>query len=148
MQELGAAPGLRPTSMLHWDIGFGKPLPVALTCHQLIGEWTGVDAAIYLGDYFRDRGDSRTAMIFDFVARDEARHVSFGNKWLAWLVPDEQGRDAVRAEAEQVRAEHGKIVDGPLTFPFNRWACEASGYSQTAIERLEQRYRNFGSRHS
>lgn len=144
--ELGSAPGIRPTSMTHWDISSGQPLPVAMTCHQLIGEWSGVDAAIYLGDYFRERGDDRTAAIFDFVARDEITHVGFGNKWVAWLAPNDADRDEVRARAEAAREAHGKPATGPLNFPLNRWACELSRYPERYIRKLEANYECYGSR--
>lgn len=144
--ELGGRVGDRQTNMALWTMTHPQSLVVALTAHQMIGEWIGVDGALWFADYFRERGDAKTASLFEFVARDECTHVAFGIKWIDRLLPDQADKDQVVAEAEALRNSHGKATVGPLTFPFNRWACEASGYSAAAADRLEARYRSYGSK--
>jgi uncharacterized ferritin-like protein (DUF455 family) len=144
IKELGGTLGARETQFTHWEIVQGLPLPLALCCHQMIGEWIGIDGALWFGAYFRQHGDPETGRIFDFVARDECTHVAFGTKWIERLVPDSE-RNMVRIAAEDVRRIHNKTVDGPLAFPPNLWACEKGGYSKEDTHRIIDRYELFGS---
>jgi uncharacterized ferritin-like protein (DUF455 family) len=143
--ELGGRIGQRPTSLAHWQITLGKPLALALCSHQMIGEWTGIDGALWFAALFRARGDRATADVFDFVARDECTHTSFGSKWLRYLAPTDAARAELMQKARDLRASFGKPSDGPVTFPFNRWACEIAAFDLDEIERLQRRFDTMGS---
>lgn len=143
--DLGGALGARKTNFTHWDIVVGQDLPTALTCHQMIGEWIGIDGALWFGSHFRDCGDAETGRVFDFVARDECTHVLFGNRWIEYFMPLKEDRDTVMARAEDVRRAHGKSVDGPLTFPLHEWACDQAGYRPQDKQKLVERYASHGS---
>lgn len=145
IEALGGRMGQRPTRYLHWDITLGQPLGVVLCSHQMIGEWTGIDGALWFASLFRARGDVDTADVFDFVARDECTHSAYGAKWLRYLAPDQAERARMMEEAREVRARFGKPVEGPLAFPFNRWACEIANYDLAEIERLQARFDKMGS---
>jgi len=142
---LGGRMGQRPTRYLHWEITRGQPLGVALCSHQLIGEWTGIDGALWFASLFRTRGDSDTADVFDFVARDKCTHAGFGVKWLRHLAPAEVDRARLMDAARSLRASYGKPAEGPLAFPFHRWACEIAQYDLAEINRLQARFDTMGS---
>lgn len=143
--ELGGELGERPTNFSNWDIVADCPLALGLTCHQAIGEWIGIDGALWLGEFFRRVGDEKTARIFDYVAQDELTHVRFGTKWIEALLPEVGDRKAFHAQALERRRDHGKVVDGALQFPLHQWACEAAGMDDFAINELVQRYEEHGS---
>jgi uncharacterized ferritin-like protein (DUF455 family) len=145
IETLGGCMGQRPTRFLHWDITRGQALSVTLCSHQMIGEWTGIDGALWFASLFRARGDVETADVFDFVARDECTHSGFGSKWLRYLAPEEARRAQLMEEARMLRARFGKPAEGPLAFPFHRWACEIANYDLAEIDRLQARFDKMGS---
>lgn len=145
IESLGGRMGQRPTSFMHWEITRDQPLAIALCSHQMIGEWTGIDGALWFASLFRARGDTETADVFDFVARDECTHAGFGAKWLRHLAPSEAQRAELMETARTLRASFGKPSDGPVAFPFHRWACEIANYDLAEIDRLQARFDTLGS---
>jgi uncharacterized ferritin-like protein (DUF455 family) len=146
--ELGGKLDQYPITHKLWRMSTGQPLAVRLGVHQRIGEWHGVDGALWHAEQFRKRGDLVTARIFDYVALDEITHVRFGNKWITYLVGTEEKVREVHEKAARRRCEFGDVADGPLPFPFNRWACELSMFSSEMIGSLEALYNQKGSRFS
>ncbi len=128
-----------------WELASGEPLPVRLALHQRLGEWVGVDGAIYHARLFAGAGANELSRTFEFVALDEITHVAFGNKWLRALTGSEEGVEQAQARAEERRREAGKAVGGPMPFPFQRWACELAGFTPAEVERLAERYATHGS---
>jgi hypothetical protein len=49
--------------------------------------------------------------MFDFIQADETRHVAFGNRWVKWLLHDDNERlRQLGEEVEQLRQNHDKKV--------------------------------------
>jgi uncharacterized ferritin-like protein (DUF455 family) len=142
--ELGGELGRYRIAHTLWELADGQPLAVRLALHQRIGEWIGVDGALYHARLFAAAGARELARTFEFVALDEITHVAFGNKWLRAVAGSEEGVERAHARAEE-RREAGKSTDGPLPFPFNRWACERAGFTPNEVARLEARFARHGS---
>lgn len=143
--ELGGRLGRYRIAHTLWDLAGGQPLEVRLALHQRIGEWVGVDGALYHARLFAAAGAGDLARAFEFVALDEITHVAFGNKWLRAVAGSDEAVQRAHARAEERRCEAGKSVDGPLPFPFNRWACERAGFTPAEVARLEERFLRHGS---
>src|SRR5262249_31088161 len=124
-----------------------QSLEVRLGLHQRIGEWIGVDGALWHARKFTETEEPNVALLFDYVARDEITHVSFGNKWINHLVgPATPAVENVHARAMARRAEFGKHEEGPLIFPLNEEACRRAGFMPQEIADLAEQYRKYGSR--
>ncbi len=138
LQNIGGRVGMFAHSHTLWDMTADQPLAVQLAIHQRIGEWVGVDGALWNADRFRSLADHATADLLEFVARDEITHVAIGNRWIRWLHSDDAEIDVVVRQALHRRAAFGKSVGGPPVFPFNRWACERAGFTSDEVNALEQ----------
>src|SRR5687768_18532918 len=56
-------------------------------------------------------GDETGAIMFDFIQADETRHVLFGNRWVKWLLHDDNEKlRAVGDEVDQMRKAHDGAV--------------------------------------
>lgn len=147
--QLGGTLGEYRVAHSLWQMASGEPLAIKLAIHQRIGEWTGVDGALFHAERLERLGAGDLATLFEFVARDEITHVAFGNKWISYALGGRTDAiDDAIAEAEARRASFGKPSQGPLVFPLNLWACERAGFSESDIRRLEQRFDKFGSVHA
>ncbi|MCA3218510.1 MAG: DUF455 family protein [Burkholderiales bacterium] len=146
LQQLGGEVGCHAHTHQLWEMTADLPPAVRLAVHQRIGEWVGVDGALWNAERFRRLGDEATADALDFIARDEITHVAFGNRWIRWLHPSDAEVEAVAAEALKRRRAFGKPVDGPAVFPFNRWACERAGFTADEVQALEREALARGSR--
>lgn len=144
--DLGGRVGMYAHSHTLWEMTADQPIAVQLAIHQRIGEWVGVDGALWNADRFRSLGDHATADLMDFVARDEMTHVAFGNRWIRWMHHVDSDVDVVMTQALLRRAAFGKSVGGPLMFPFNRWACERAGFTSVEVTALEQAALERGTR--
>lgn len=146
IEELGGRFGDQPISSYLWKMGIDQPTDVRLAIQQRIGEWSGVEGALWHARQFEAAGDNGTAAIWEYVAQDEIGHVAFGNKWLRYLASDEAGVARVHQRALAVRREHGKSMDSRPTFPFDRAACLRAGFSPQTVDDYEARVRAQGSR--
>lgn len=144
--ELGGRLGQFPITHKLWKMASGQPAVVRLGLHQCIGEWTGVDGALWHAERFLSKGDVVTSRLFAFVAVDEITHVGFGNRWIKYLVGEGEGFVEAQQQARRRRAEFGESGDEPPAFPFNRWACELSGFPQEMVDALETKFEQDGSR--
>ncbi len=143
--QLGGRLGTYVTSHTLWEMAAGEPIEIRLAVQQRVGEWIGVDGAIWQAQRLRFGGDEVTSELFEFVALDEITHVSFGNKWLRFLAGSEEKVKQAHDLAIKKRFEYGKSVEGPLIFPYNDWACERSGFTASEREELRSRFERFGS---
>jgi uncharacterized ferritin-like protein (DUF455 family) len=143
--QLGGRMGTYAMSYALWDMAAGEPVDVSLAVQQRVGEWIGVDGAIWQAQHLRFGGDEITSDLFEFVALDEITHVSYGNKWLRSVAGSESRVKVVHDLALDKRSACGKSVDGPLTFPYNDWACERGGFTETERDELRGRFLKFGS---
>jgi uncharacterized ferritin-like protein (DUF455 family) len=128
-----------------WDMAAGEPIEVSLAVQQRVGEWIGVDGAIWQAQQLQFGGDEITSELFEFVALDEITHVSFGNKWLRSIAGSDAKIQRVHDLALQKRSACGKSVNGPLTFPYNDWACERGGFTERERDELRARFIKYGS---
>ncbi len=145
LEELGGVVGEFSYTHSLWEMTADQPLAVRLAIHQRIGEWIGVDGALWNADRLRALGDTATADLLDFIARDEITHVALGNRWIRWVCSSDEQVDAVNAIAANRRRAFGKRVDGRPLFPFNRWACERAGFTAAEVQALEDRFVAEGS---
>ena len=143
--QLGGRLGTYAMSHALWDMAAGESIEVSLAVQQRVGEWVGVDGAIWQAQQLQFGGDEITSELFEFVALDEITHVSFGNKWLRQVAGSDSKVKLVHDLALQKRSACGKSVDGPLTFPYNDWACERGGFTESERDELRGRFLKFGS---
>lgn len=143
--ELGGHLGAYAVSYALWEMGAGEPVDVSLAVQQRVGEWIGVDGAIWQAQQLRFGGDEITSLLFDYVTLDEITHVAFGNKWLRAIAGSEARLKQVHELALDKRSACGKSVNGPLTFPYNDWACERGGYTEEERNELRARFLKYGS---
>ncbi|PJG51258.1 hypothetical protein CVM73_32090 [Bradyrhizobium forestalis] len=143
--ELGGHLGAYAVSYALWEMGAGEPVDVSLAVQQRVGEWIGVDGAIWQAQQLRFGGDEATSLLFDYVTLDEITHVAFGNKWLRAIAGSEARVKQVHDLALDKRSACGKSVNGPLTFPYNDWACERGGYTEAERDELRARFLKYGS---
>ena len=75
------------------------------------GEVGGLNGLLKSRNTFRDMGDETGAIMFDFIQADETRHVLFGNRWVKWLLEDDnQKLRKVGDEVEEMRKAHDGAV--------------------------------------
>lgn len=91
IEELGSRVGDFPISTRLWKVCSGLSMTELLTTNQRVGEWMGVESLLAVREKLRSQGDHATALLVDYMARDEIQHVAYGNKWLRHLLHDEQG---------------------------------------------------------
>lgn len=147
LHELGGLPGDYPSAFKLWTMATGQPLEVRLAIHQRIGEWIGVDGAIWQVKDLGEKGDAGSARMFEFVVLDEITHVAFGNKWITYLANGDEERIAeIHEAALRRRREVAGTADDMPIFPFNRWACERAGFAPHVVDELEANFKARGSR--
>jgi hypothetical protein len=72
-------------------------------------------------------GDETGAKMFDFIQADETRHVLFGNRWVKWLLHDNQEQlRAVGDEVERMRKTHDGAVGALVKQALSQSADEQS----------------------
>jgi uncharacterized ferritin-like protein (DUF455 family) len=143
--ELGGHLGAYAISYALWEMAANEPVDVSLAVQQRVGEWIGVDGAIWQAQQLRFGGDETTSLLFEFVTLDEITHVAFGNTWLRAITGSDSRLKQVHDLALDKRSACGKSVSGPLTFPYNDWACERGGYTQEERDELRARFLKYGS---
>lgn len=75
------------------------------------GEVGGLNGLLKSRNTFRDMGDETGATMFDFIQADETRHVLFGNRWVKWLLHDDQEKlRQVGDEVDTMRKTHDGAV--------------------------------------
>lgn len=137
--ELGGTIGAYPCDSVLWEMSRQDSLALRLCIHQRIGEWIGIDAAMGLAEDLRKKDDISTAMLLDYVARDEITHVTYGNRWIKRLLPDEAAVLALHEQAEEIRTAHNQILTAS-NFPLMIDMCKRSGMSNREIERLAEKH--------
>ena len=136
--QLGGNIGQFPIDTQLWTVSFNLSLELRLAVHQQIGEWLGVDGAVSGIAALRDAGDLVTARALEYVLVDEIAHVGYGNKWVHYIAGTDEATNQVYARALAQRASFGQTVNGGPDLPFNRRACERSGFTPAEIEELER----------
>ena len=75
------------------------------------GELGGLNGLLKSRNTFREMGDPTGALMFDFIQADETRHVAIGNRWVKWLLHDDQQHlQALGDEVERLRQTHDARV--------------------------------------
>jgi uncharacterized ferritin-like protein (DUF455 family) len=135
--ELGVEPMSIPYDTEVWDqLRPAETLLDRLTLEQRIGEGHGLDDAANMRDRFLERGDERTAAVFDFITADEVMHVRSGNHWIRSLLAGSQ--DRVDAQDASARAKSEALglsvreVPPYLNLPLRRLA----GFTEHELRRL------------
>jgi len=102
---------------------------------QRIGEWVGVDALLDTADKYDSEGIRGVSEMLRFMALDETSHVRQGNKWLRTLVRDEELLE-LQQVADGLRRQFAEPTIDKRGFPFHRWACELSGFTDEETRQL------------
>jgi uncharacterized ferritin-like protein (DUF455 family) len=118
-----------------WRMTRNQPLKMRLMVTQRIGEWVGVDALLDLADKYESEGARGVSEMLRFMALDETGHVRQGNKWLRTLAGDEELLQ-LQQEADALRGQFGEPTTAKRLFPFHRWACELSGFTDEETRHL------------
>jgi uncharacterized ferritin-like protein (DUF455 family) len=124
------------------------------------GELGGLNGLLKSRNTFREMGDPTGALMFDFIQADETRHVAIGNRWVKWLLHDDQQHlQALGDEVERLRQTHDARVatlvkaalgdtdesDGPIQAtgdeptPVNVISLRIAGFSEDEIDELVQK---------
>lgn len=138
--ELDGELGYSESNLDLWNMATRQPLAVRLAIHQRIGEWIGVDGALWLTGVLAEKGDHETSRIIEFVSRDEMTHVGFGNKWIRQFCADAAEVEHVHGKAVAIRKKQNNNVDAPHPFPINEWACELAGFTKEEIRMLKTEF--------
>jgi uncharacterized ferritin-like protein (DUF455 family) len=161
LEELGGRIGMYP--IVPGNFGYRIQLDLLHRLQDLHrrGELGGLNGLLKSRNTFREMGDGTGALMFDFIQADETRHVAIGNRWVKWLVHDDQGhlRD-LADEVEAQRQNHdakvavlvrsalgdaGEASDGPIQatedepVPVNVISLRIAGFSEEEIAELVQK---------
>ena len=123
------------------------------------GDLGGLNGLLKSRNTFREMGDETGALMFDLIQADETRYVAIGNRWVKWLLHDDQGSlKSLADEVEQQRQDHDARVtrlvkaalgdagesDGPIQAsddeptPVNVISMRIAGFSEEEIAELVQ----------
>lgn len=128
-----------------WRMTYDKDLATRLMVHQCIGEWIGVDGAIWLVTKMNEIGENVIKSTFDFICRDEINHVAFGNKWVRYVCRKEKRKySSVKEDAIDIRKTFNRYSE-QLIFPLNKWACKKANISDSEISILVSKSNKLGS---
>jgi uncharacterized ferritin-like protein (DUF455 family) len=144
LSELGHNLGDFPIELMLWKMTNGQPLPLRLAIHQRIGEWLGLDAALWWSDRLEREGDTITADMLRFVAQDEHLHVAFGNRWIRTLLSGDKAVEDVHRQAEAIRLKHGAGINIDAPFPIHVDICSEVGFSAREVDCLAKE-RSYGN---
>ena len=127
-----------PVSLRSWTRSRGLSLAQRLTVHQRLGEWLGVDVLIASSAKYIGLGDVQTAHLMQFMARDEIRHVAFGNKWLRWF--EANGHltvEEIDRWAHEYRNSYGQGMANFSAIPVNEQECFDAGFTAREVDALK-----------
>ena len=111
LQDLGGQMGMYP--IVPGNFGYRIQLSLLHRLQDLHrrGEVGGLNGLLKSRNTFREMGDETGATMFDFIQADETRHVLFGNRWVKWLLHDDQpALRAVGDEVDRMRRAHDGSV--------------------------------------
>ena len=109
--ELGGHMGVYP--IVPGNFGYRIQLSLLHRLQDLHrrGEVGGLNGLLKSRNTFREMGDESGAIMFDFIQADETRHVLFGNRWVKWLLHDDQQKlKDVGDEVDRMRQAHDGVV--------------------------------------
>jgi uncharacterized ferritin-like protein (DUF455 family) len=122
-----------------WMMSRDEDLATRLYIHQKLGEWIGIDAAMFT---VKDRSNEAVIReIYSSILLDEIDHVSLGNKWIKKLTSD---LSLVREKALSKRKLFNETDEGPLKFRLNEMMCRFSGFSTEEIKAFRERQEQYG----
>lgn len=111
LEDLGGRPAMYP--IVPGNFGYRIQLDLLHRLQDLHrrGELGGLNGLLKSRNTFREAGDEVGAKMFDFIQADETRHVAFGNRWVKWLLHDDNERlRQLGDEVDQLRQNHDKKV--------------------------------------
>jgi uncharacterized ferritin-like protein (DUF455 family) len=158
LEDLGGQIGMYP--VVPGNFGYRIQLDLLHRLQDLHrrGELNGLNGLLKSRDAFHALGDENGARMFDFIQADETRHVAIGNRWVKWLLHDDQKQlRALADEVEQQRRAHDAhvaalvkevigesengasvpLAEGPI--PINVLSLRIAGYSDEEIAELVQK---------
>ncbi|WP_027671019.1 ferritin-like domain-containing protein [Rheinheimera baltica] len=122
-----------------WMMSRDEDLATRLYIHQKLGEWIGIDAAMFT---VKDKSNEAVIReIYSSILLDEIDHVSLGNKWIRRLTPD---LNLVKEKALSKRKRFNETDEGPLKFKLNEMMCRFSGFSIEEINAFRKRQEEYG----
>jgi uncharacterized ferritin-like protein (DUF455 family) len=160
LQDLGGRVGMYPIVPGNFAYRIQLDLLHRLQDLHRRGELGGLNGLLKSRNTFREMGDETGALMFDFIQADETRHVAIGNRWVKWLLHDDQADlKALADEVELQRQNHDARVahlvkaalgdagesDGPIQAsegeptPVNVISLRIAGFSEEEIAELVQK---------
>lgn len=160
LEDLGGRVGMYPIVPGNFAYRIQLDLLHRLQDLHRRGELGGLNGLLKSRNTFREMGDETGALMFDFIQADETRHVAIGNRWVKWLLHDDQGDlKALADEVERQRQNHDARVshlvkaalgdagesDGPIQAsddeptPVNVISLRIAGFSEEEIAELVQK---------
>jgi uncharacterized ferritin-like protein (DUF455 family) len=160
LEDLGGQVGMYPIVPGNFAYRIQLDLLHRLQDLHRRGELGGLNGLLKSRNTFREMGDPTGALMFDFIQADETRHVAIGNRWVKWLLHDDQGNlKALADEVERQRQTHdGRVAhlvkaalgdvgesDGPVQAsegeptPVNVISLRIAGFSEEEIAELVQK---------
>src|SRR6185503_1024239 len=107
LEDLGGRVGMYPIVPGNFAYRIQLDLLHRLQDLHRRGELGGLNGLLKSRNTFREMGDETGAKMFDYIQADETRHVAFGNRWVKWLLHDDNERlRQVGDEVEQMRVVH------------------------------------------
>jgi uncharacterized ferritin-like protein (DUF455 family) len=111
LEDLGGHAGMYP--VVPGNFGYRIQLDLLHRLQDLHrrGELGGLNGLLKSRNTFREMGDELGAIMFDFIQADETRHVAFGNRWVKWLLHDDNAKlKQLGDEVEAQRQRHDSKV--------------------------------------
>ncbi|MCC6174193.1 MAG: DUF455 family protein [Chloroflexi bacterium] len=111
LEDLGGQVGMYPIVPGNFAYRIQLDLLHRLQDLHRRGELGGLNGLLKSRNTFQGMGDETGARMFDFIQADETRHVAIGNRWVKWLLHDDQGALKTLAdEVERQRQAHDACV--------------------------------------
>lgn len=112
-----------------------------IAVQQIVQEGNALDASVALAEDYRKFGDEISAQMFEFFIADEAMHTAIGNKWVRYLLNDDDEKYTACIDAAARRI--GAYVPGyfPVNVPARKCGGFSNGYTDLLLDRQQKRQR-------
>lgn len=135
VRQLGLSPGDRAIMFEVWDkFAAGRTLAERLIIEQRVGEGAALDSADAISARLKADGETEIALVFDYITADEITHVRNGNKWLHYLVGDDEAIFEVEDQVISRLAELGMPTN--YKHPINAEHRTLSGFTSQDLKRI------------
>ncbi|NKZ04343.1 DUF455 family protein [Actinomadura latina] len=137
--ELGCKIGDLPVRFEVWDnFILGNDLAERLIIEQRLGEGGAIDSADNIYKRLKEDGEEELASAFQYVTADEIVHVANGNKWLRYLL----GNDEAVAKLENKIKDRLKACRSVEVYkhPISVENRQLAGFTLVEIENIQQEF--------